>query len=110
MAAGNPFNLSSTVTAGIISAKSREINILNDGGIEAFIQTDAAINPGNSGGALVNHKWTFDRNKYRYSFHHRIIIQAMDVLYPLVWLKRLSKDLQEIRRGQEELILEFTFF
>ena len=54
LAVGNPFNLSSTVTAGIISAKSREINILNDGGIEAFIQTDAAINPGNSGGALVN--------------------------------------------------------
>ena len=54
LAVGNPFNLSSTVTAGIVSAKSREINILNDGGIEAFIQTDAAINPGNSGGALVN--------------------------------------------------------
>ena len=54
LAVGNPFNLNSTVTAGIVSAKSREINILNDGGIEAFIQTDAAINPGNSGGALVN--------------------------------------------------------
>jgi len=54
LAVGNPFNLSSTVTAGIISAKSRKINILNDGGIEAFIQTDAAINAGNSGGALVN--------------------------------------------------------
>ncbi len=54
LAVGNPFNLNSTVTAGIISAKSRKINILNDGGIEAFIQTDAAINPGNSGGALVN--------------------------------------------------------
>ena len=44
------------MTAGIISAKSRKINILNDGGIEAFIQTDAAINSGNSGGALVNTK------------------------------------------------------
>jgi len=54
LAVGNPYNLNSTVTAGIVSAKSREINILNDGGIEAFIQTDAAINPGNSGGALVN--------------------------------------------------------
>jgi Do/DeqQ family serine protease len=55
MAIGNPFNLNSTVTAGIISAKGRNINIINDkSAIEAFIQTDAAINPGNSGGALVN--------------------------------------------------------
>lgn len=55
LAVGNPFNLESTVTAGIISAKGRNINIL--GGvtsIESFIQTDAAVNPGNSGGALVN--------------------------------------------------------
>jgi len=51
---GNPFNLNSTVTAGIVSAKARSINILNRrNGIESFIQTDAAINPGNSGGALV---------------------------------------------------------
>ena len=54
LAVGNPYNLNSTVTAGIISARSRKINILNDGGIEAFIQTDAAINSGNSGGALIN--------------------------------------------------------
>ncbi len=57
LAVGNPFNLTSTVTAGIVSAKSRSINILNTGGtlgIESFIQTDAAVNPGNSGGALVN--------------------------------------------------------
>ena len=69
LAVGNPFNLNSTVTAGIISAKGRNINIINsnrqpqlDGNgqaigstaIESFIQTDAAINPGNSGGALVN--------------------------------------------------------
>jgi Do/DeqQ family serine protease len=59
LAVGNPFNLNSTVTAGIISAKGRNINILDrntQGGstaIESFIQTDAAINPGNSGGALV---------------------------------------------------------
>ena len=56
MAVGNPYNLNSTVTAGIISAKSRKINILNNGGIESFIQTDAAINSGNSGGALINTK------------------------------------------------------
>ncbi|MBV6484171.1 MAG: Periplasmic pH-dependent serine endoprotease DegQ [Flavobacteriales bacterium] len=60
LAVGNPFNLTSTVTAGIISAKARNINILsgnNSNGlppIESFIQTDAAVNPGNSGGALVN--------------------------------------------------------
>lgn len=64
LAVGNPFNLNSTVTAGIISAKGRNINILEGtsnqavGGqiapIESFIQTDAAVNPGNSGGALVN--------------------------------------------------------
>lgn len=55
LAVGNPFNLTSTVTAGIVSAKARNINILNsDMKIESFIQTDAAINAGNSGGALVN--------------------------------------------------------
>jgi Do/DeqQ family serine protease len=55
IAVGNPFNLTSTVTAGIVSAKARNINILRDrSAIESFIQTDAAINPGNSGGALVN--------------------------------------------------------
>ena len=55
LAVGNPFNLNSTVTAGIISAKGRNINIINNkSAIEAFLQTDAAINPGNSGGALVD--------------------------------------------------------
>lgn len=65
LAVGNPLNLTSTVTAGIISAKGRNINLINGNnnptgdplqntGIESFIQTDAAVNPGNSGGALVN--------------------------------------------------------
>lgn len=55
IAVGNPFSLASTVTAGIVSAKGRRINIVEDRfPIESFIQTDAAINPGNSGGALVN--------------------------------------------------------
>ena len=57
LAVGNPFNLNSTVTAGIISAKGRNIGILsrkNNMGLESFIQTDAVVNPGNSGGALVN--------------------------------------------------------
>ena len=52
LAVGNPFNLTSTVTAGIISAKSRDLGM--DSNISSFIQTDAAVNPGNSGGALVN--------------------------------------------------------
>ncbi|MBN1988935.1 MAG: Do family serine endopeptidase [Bacteroidales bacterium] len=57
LAVGNPFNLTSTVTAGIVSAKARNINILRESyAIESFIQTDAAVNPGNSGGALVNLK------------------------------------------------------
>lgn len=55
LAVGNPFNLTSTVTAGIISAKGRNIDLLDkSASIEAFIQTDAAVNPGNSGGALVD--------------------------------------------------------
>ncbi len=55
IAVGNPFRLTSTVTAGIVSALGRQVNIIEDQfGIEDFIQTDAAINPGNSGGALVN--------------------------------------------------------
>ena len=61
LAVGNPFNLNSTVTAGIISAKARNIGILGDdqsrgNAIESYLQTDAAVNPGNSGGALVNTK------------------------------------------------------
>jgi len=60
LAVGNPFNLTSTVTAGIVSAKARNINVLDSDPsqdmfpVESFIQTDAAVNPGNSGGALVN--------------------------------------------------------
>lgn len=55
LAVGNPFNLTSTVTAGIVSAKARNLDILGESSsIESFIQTDAAVNQGNSGGALVN--------------------------------------------------------
>jgi len=56
LAVGNPFELTSTVTAGIVSAKARNIRILQNRelGVESFIQTDAVVNPGNSGGALVN--------------------------------------------------------
>lgn len=55
LAVGTPFRLQSTVTAGIVSAKARSLEIIEDPtGIESFIQTDAAVNPGNSGGALIN--------------------------------------------------------
>lgn len=55
LAVGNPFNLTSTVTAGIVSAKARSLGVnQNENAIEGFIQTDAAVNPGNSGGALVD--------------------------------------------------------
>ena len=53
LAVGNPYNLTSTVTAGIVSAKARN---LDTNGTQSFIQTDAAVNPGNSGGALVNNR------------------------------------------------------
>ena len=63
LAVGNPFELTSTVTAGIVSAKARNINLIGNRNtseevfpVESFIQTDAAVNPGNSGGALVNTK------------------------------------------------------
>ena len=56
LAIGNPFNLYSTVTAGIVSAKARSLGMSSRTSLEAFIQTDAAVNPGNSGGALVNTK------------------------------------------------------
>ena len=78
MAVGNPFNLGSTVTAGVVSAKSRGLGANQ---VESFIQTDAAINQGNSGGALVNAKgelvginamllfsdWCLFRIRFRYS-------------------------------------------
>lgn len=59
LAVGNPFELNSTVTAGIISAKARNLNLIHDKDnlqVESFLQTDASVNPGNSGGALVNLK------------------------------------------------------
>jgi len=54
LAIGNPYRLNATVTAGIVSAKARHLNLHDQFGVESYIQTDAVINPGNSGGALVN--------------------------------------------------------
>ena len=74
LAVGNPFNLTSTVTAGIVSAKART---LGANGIESFIQTDAAINSGNSGGALVNERGELvGINAMLYSLWHRTACRA----------------------------------
>ena len=88
LAVGNPMNLNSTVTAGIISAKARKINILNDGGIESFIQTDAAINSGNSGGALVNTRGNLMGINTAIN-PEQDHLAAMGSLSPLIWLRRL---------------------
>jgi Do/DeqQ family serine protease len=102
LAVGNPFGLSSTVTAGIVSALGRQVGIINDRfRIENFIQTDAAINPGNSGGALVNMKGeligistaiaTEDGTNAGYGF-----------AVPSNLMERVAKDLiayGEVRRG-----------
>ena len=67
LAIGSPFDLQSTITAGIVSAKARQLDVIPDQfRIESFIQTDAAVNPGNSGGALVNTRGELLGISYRY--------------------------------------------
>ena len=73
LAVGNPFDLTSTVTAGIVSAKGRNKILRQNDAIEDFIQTDAAVNPGNSGGALVNVEGSFDWCQYSHCNSHRIL-------------------------------------
>lgn len=70
LAVGNPFNMTSTVTAGIVSAKARSLGVYNNG-VESFIQTDAAINQGNSGGALVNARGELVGIQFRTLFTYR---------------------------------------
>ena len=92
LAVGNPFNLNSTVTAGIISAKGRNLNLINNnsrdekkGGntaIESFIQTDAAINPGNSGGALGQPEWRIARYQHRHCQSYRLLFRLRLLPYP----------------------------
>lgn len=77
LAVGNPFNLTSTVTAGIVSAKARMLGVYS-GGVESFIQTDAAINQGNSGGALVNTKVNWWESM-RFSLLQQVLMRAMDL-------------------------------
>ena len=103
LAVGNPFNLTSTVTAGIVSAKGRNINILRDRfPIESFIQTDAAINPGNSGGALV------DRNGKLIGINTAILSRTgsyagYGFAVPVDIVKKVYKDLREYGQVQKAL-------
>jgi serine protease Do len=98
LAIGNPFDLNSTVTAGIVSAKARNIGILQEKtglSVEAFIQTDAAVNPGNSGGALVNLAAiaTSTGSYQGYSF-----------AIPVSLVKKVMDDLLEFGRVQRGLL------
>lgn len=104
LAVGNPFNLTSTVTAGIVSAKARNINILQEQfAIESFIQTDAAVNPGNSGGALVNANGeligintAIASNTGSYAGYSFAV--------PINMVKKVTKDLMEYGRVQRAFI------
>ncbi len=107
LAVGNPFDLTSTVTAGIISAKARSINILrsesNSLAIESFLQTDAAVNPGNSGGALV------DVNGNLVGINTAIAsptgaYAGYSFAVPVMIVKKVMKDLQEFGEVQRALL------
>lgn len=106
MAVGNPFNLTSTVTAGIVSAKGRNLNILggnNQMAIESFIQTDAAVNPGNSGGALV------DLNGCLVGINTAIAsptgaYAGYSFAVPVNLVKKVVSDLQTYRKVQRGLL------
>lgn len=95
LAVGNPFDLMSTVTAGIISAKGRSLRLLKDrDAIESFIQTDAAVNPGNSGGALV------DANGRLLGINTAIasqtgVFQGYSFAIPINLVKRIADDIIE---------------
>ncbi len=104
LAVGNPFNLTSTVTAGIISAKARNINILgSNSAIESFLQTDAVVNPGNSGGALV------DTQGKLVGINAAIASQTGSYIgysfaIPVTIVKKVVKDLKEFGRVQRAYI------
>jgi len=98
LAIGNPFNLTSTVTAGIISAKARRMG-MNNRSVDSFIQTDAAVNPGNSGGALINIKGELiGINTLIYSGTGSFIGYSFAV--PVNLVKKVVKDLTEYGKVQ----------
>jgi len=98
LAIGNPFNLTSTVTAGIISAKARRMGMVNRS-VDSFIQTDAVVNPGNSGGALINIKGELiGINTLIYSGTGSFIGYSFAV--PVNLVKKVVKDLTEYGKVQ----------
>jgi Do/DeqQ family serine protease len=94
LAVGNPYNLNSTVTAGIISAKAR--NLANDG-IQSFLQTDAAVNPGNSGGALVNTSPTGSYTGYSFAVPSNI---ARKIIEDLMEFGNVQRGILGIEGGE----------
>lgn len=104
LAVGNPFNLTSTVTAGIVSAKARNINILGGNtAIESFIQTDAAVNPGNSGGALVNIKGKLVGINAAIASRTGSYI-GYSFAIPATIVKKVVKDLKEFGQVQRAIL------
>ncbi len=117
LAVGNPFNLSSTATAGIVSAKARDINVItSEFAIESFIQTDAAVNPGNSGGALLNMQGdlvgintaiatpTGSFTGYSFAIPGNIVIKVVEDLmkYGIVQRAYLGAVTEELTRSKAE--------
>ncbi len=102
LAVGNPFNLTSTVTAGIVSAKARNINILGGASaIESYIQTDAVVNKGNSGGALVNAKGELVGINAAIASHTGVY-EGYSFAIPVNLVKKVVEDLKnygETQRG-----------
>lgn len=95
LAVGNPFNLNSTVTAGIVSAKARNINILGaQSSIESFIQTDAVVNRGNSGGALVNTRGDLIGINAAIASHTGVY-EGYSFAIPVNIVKKVVNDLQQ---------------
>lgn len=107
LAVGNPFRLRSSVTAGIVSAKARNINVTNEKGVEAFIQTDAAVNQGNSGGALI------DTRGNLVGINTAILTQSggyegFSFAIPANLAKKIVKDLKEygaVQRGWMGIVI-----
>ncbi len=106
LAVGNPFDLTSTVTAGIVSAKGRNINILRDKDgmqVESFIQTDAAVNPGNSGGALVDLKGQLVGINTAIATNTRFS-QGYSFAVPVTLIKKVMDDLLKFGEVQRALL------
>lgn len=105
LAVGNPFNLTSTVTAGIVSAMARNLGIINDDqmAIESFIQTDAAVNPGNSGGALVNQQGELIGINAALASRNGSFV-GYSFAIPVTIVKKVVSDLKEFGEVQRALL------